>query len=96
MTEIILNQETVEQGSLQNFKQQSDELIAQCSRVVVTDHKTFGAVGDLVKIGNSKLKEMDEIRLEETKKPREYTTWVNKRFGDLTGPLKEAQGSPLQ
>jgi len=90
MSQIILNQETVENGSLAKFGEDSKNLIEQCGRVVVTDQESFGAVGDLVKIGRTKLKVMDEARLAETKKPRDYVSWLNKRFKALTDPLETA------
>jgi len=87
---IVLNQEAVEKGALTTFNTDTQNLIEQCGRVVVIDHDSFGKVGALVKIGNGKLKELDEARLAETQKPRDYTTWINAKFKDITDPLKAA------
>lgn len=91
MNDIVLNREKLESDRIATLRDDVRNIIEQCSRVEVSNRDQFAAVGDLVRIGRSRHKEIDELRLAETKKPREYVDWVNKRFKEyLLNPLDNA------
>lgn len=88
----IIEQEMVslEGSQLSNSRDRMTDLIGQAERAVVTNHDSFALCGDLRKIITNDLRGLDESRLEQTKKPRQYVDWINAEFKKIMGPMKAA------
>lgn len=74
--------------NLPSFKERAQFLIEQFGRMVIKSKDDFASAGDLIKIARTDLKKMEEHKLETTKKPREYVSWVNSEFKKMTDPLR--------
>lgn len=66
----------------------ANDLLGQVGRMMVNDQTSFAKAGDLVKILTTDVKSLNESKLETTKKPREYVSWVNAEFKKITEPLE--------
>lgn len=81
---------SLEEGELSSFRLRMSELLGQAERMEIVDQESYSRGGDLVKIISNDVRALDEARLEQTEKPREYVSWVNAEFKKITGPLNAA------
>ncbi len=81
---------SLEGSQLTGFRARMNDLLGQVERMEITSHDTYASGGDLVKIISNDLKKLNEQRMEDTKKPRQYVDWVNAEFKKITAPLVAA------
>lgn len=91
MQEIILNQEALETSEIATKREQVQDIIEQCERVVCENKKNFADIGALVKVARGLYNDIDDLRKAEKKAPWDYCKWLDKRFKDyLLDPLTKS------
>lgn len=81
---------TLEGSQLVTSRGRMNDLLGQVERMNVVDRDTYSKAADIVRIIKNDIDGLNEKRMEQTKAPREYVTWINAEFKKITDPLNAA------